>query len=92
MDSILIGSITIIGAIGGTMFFVGSLISALTAIGNKQYLFGFLSVIFLPTSLVYCAFNWDKASYPGKLVYSGAVLLFISGCILIFGFKVTSNV
>ena len=91
MESLIIASITTLGAIGVAIFFVGSLISALTALGNKQYFLGILSIIFLPTSLIYCALNWDKASYPGKLVYIGAGLLVISIVVLIFGFDVNST-
>ncbi|TAP39056.1 hypothetical protein EYS00_14265 [Alteromonas sp. KUL49] len=57
--------------LGITLFFVGSLISALTAIGNKQHIFGIATILFLPLSLIYCALNWKTASYSGKLVYSG---------------------
>ena len=56
---------------GIALFFVGSLISALTAIGNKQHVFGFATLLFLPLSLIYSALNWKIASYSGKLVYSG---------------------
>jgi hypothetical protein len=70
--------ILIIGGIGVSLLFVGSLVSALTAIGNKQYIFGFGTLMFFPLSLVYCALNWNKASYPGKLVFSGAAICLIS--------------
>ena len=64
--------ITIIFIALGIMFlFVGSLISAATALGNNQRAFGWGTILFLPLSLVYCALNWDKAAYPGKMVFGG---------------------
>jgi hypothetical protein len=72
----------VIGSIGATMLFVGSVISMATAFGNRQYFMGILLLLFFPASLLYCALNRDKAAYPGKLVYTGAVLL-IGGLVAI---------
>lgn len=63
---------------GAALFFVGSLMSALVAIGNKQYVFGFATFFFIPLSLIYCVLNWKIASYSGKLVYSGFSICIVS--------------
>jgi uncharacterized MAPEG superfamily protein len=68
----------VIGSVGATLLFVGSLISMLTAFGNKQYFMGILLALFFPASLIYCALNWKRTAYPRKLVYTGGVLLVAS--------------
>jgi len=73
------------GSIGLMLFVIGSIFSAVVALGNKQYLFGWSVFLFLPLSLVYCAIHWDIASYSGKMVYSGAVLLAITAIVLKIG-------
>ena len=73
----------IVVGIGITLFFVGSLIAVLTALGNKQYVFGIATLLFFPLSLIYCALNWSKAAYPGKMVYGGAALCLLSYIALI---------
>jgi len=67
-------------AIGGAVAFVGYLLSLLTALGNKQYAFGISMLILFPISVVYCAFNWDKASHPGKLLIGGLSTMILSVC------------
>lgn len=79
--------VVIFGSIGLALFFVGGLFSLLTAFGNKQYLFGIAILLFLPTALVYCGLNWEKAAYPGKMVYSGFALTAVSAAVLfVLGF------
>jgi hypothetical protein len=73
------------GSIGLMLFVIGSIFSAVVAIGNKQYLFGWAVFIFLPLSLVYCARHWDIASYSGRMVYWGAGLLALTAIILKVG-------
>jgi len=75
MDSAVLIVAMIVGSVGATLLFVGSVISMLTAFGNKQYFMGILIALFFPASLIYCALNWERAAYPGKLVYTGGVLL-----------------
>jgi len=70
------------GSIGLMLLVVGSIFTAIVALGNKQNLFGWSVFLCFPISLVYCAMNWDKASYSGKMVYSGALLLAITAIIL----------
>lgn len=72
----------ITGSIGLMLFIVGSIFSMVTAFGNQQKVFAFAILFFLPLSLVYCAKHWDKASYSGKMVFSGTVLLLITAVIL----------
>lgn len=72
----------VIGSIGATLLFVGSIISMATAFGNRQYFMGILLALFFPASLIYCALNWERAAYPGKLVYTGAALLVVGLIVL----------
>ena len=73
------------GSIGLMLFVIGSIFSAVVALGNKQYLFGWSIFLFLPVSLFYCSKHWDIASYSGKMVYSGAALLAVTAIILKIG-------
>lgn len=70
------------GSIGLMLFVIGAIFSAVVALGNKQHLFGWAIILFLPVSLIYCAKHWSIAAYSGKMVYSGAALLAITAIIL----------
>jgi len=82
MSSFVLVMAMVIGSIGATMLFVGSVISMAMAFGNRQYFMGILLFLFFPASLFYCALNRDRAAYPGKLVFTGAALL-IGGLVAI---------
>ena len=73
------------GSIGLMLFVIGSIFSAIVALGNKQYLFGWSVFLCFPMSLVYCVMHWDKAAYSGKMVYTGAFLLALTAIILKVG-------
>jgi hypothetical protein len=73
------------GSIGLMLFVIGSIFTAVVALGNKQHLFGWTVFLFFPLSLVYCAMHWDTAAYSGKMVYSGVSLLAITAIILKIG-------
>jgi hypothetical protein len=73
------------GSIGLMLLVIGSIFAAIVALGNKQHLFGWSVFLCFPLSLVYCAMNWDKAAYSGKMVYSGAFLLAVTAIILKVG-------
>ena len=73
------------GSIGLMLFVIGSIFSAVVALGNKQHLFGWSIILFLPISLICCAKHWDIASYSGKMAYSGAGLLSLTAIILKIG-------
>jgi hypothetical protein len=73
------------GSIGLMLFVIGAIFSAVVALGNKQHLFGWSIILFLPASLIYCAKHWDIASYSGKMVYSGAALLLVTAIVLKIG-------
>jgi len=70
------------GSIGGMLFIVGSIFSAIVALGNKQYVFGWSVILLLPVSLLYCALNWNKSAYAGKMVYTGTGLLLVTLVVL----------
>ncbi|NQZ89607.1 MAG: hypothetical protein HRT54_18680 [Colwellia sp.] len=73
------------GSIGLMLLVIGSIFTAVVALGNKQHIFGWSVFLCFPLSLVYCAMNWDKSSYSGKMVYTGAALLALTAIILKFG-------
>jgi len=73
------------GSIGLMLLVIGSIFTAVVALGNKQHIFGWSVFLCFPLSLVYCAMNWDKASYSGKMVYTGSSLLALTAVILKFG-------
>lgn len=73
------------GSMGLMLFVIGAIFTGVVALGNKQHLLGWAVILFLPFSLIYCAMNWDKAAYSGKMVYSGAGLLCLTAIILRLG-------
>lgn len=85
MGDFLVITALISGAIGLMLLIVGSVFTGLVAIGNNQKIYGWLIFLCFPLSIVYCAFNWDKAAYSGKMVFSSTVLLSITAIILKIG-------
>lgn len=81
MDSLVIFTL-ISGSIGIMLFLIGSIFTAIVAIGNGQKIYGWSIIVFLPVSLVYCATNWDKSAYSGKMVFSGAFFMIVTAIIL----------
>lgn len=73
------------GSIGLMLFVIGSIFSAVVALGNKQHVFGWSIILFLPISLIYCGKHWDIASYSGRMVYAGGALLALTAIILKIG-------
>lgn len=73
------------GAIGLMLFIVGAVFSAIVAIGSDQKVFGWCIFLFLPLSLIFCAKNWEIASYSGRMVFSGTLLLSITAIIFKIG-------
>lgn len=71
------------GSVGLMLLVVGSIFTAIVALGNNQKIYGWVIVLFMPVSLIYCATNWDKAAYSGKMVFSSAILLSITAIIII---------
>lgn len=70
------------GSTGLMLFLVGSIFTAIVALGNKQKVYGWSIILFMPISIMYCATHWNKASYSGKMVFSGTFLLLITAIIL----------
>jgi hypothetical protein len=68
----------ILAGIGAALFYVGSLIAAVTAFRHKQYAYGALSLLIFPVSIAYCLHYRDKGAYAAKLLLSGALLVLIS--------------
>ncbi len=64
------------------LFLVGSIFTAIVALGNQQKIYGWAMILFMPLSIIYCATHWDKASYSGKMVFSGTFLLLVTAIIL----------
>ncbi|XQW83547.1 hypothetical protein ACOYR1_10305 [Thalassotalea piscium] len=82
MDQIAVIITLLCGSIGLMLFVIGSIFTAVVALGNQQKIYGWFIFLFMPLSLIYCATHWDKASYSGKMVFSGFVLLLITAGIL----------
>jgi hypothetical protein len=62
---------------GAALFFVGSLIVAVTAFGHKQYAYGVLSLLFFPLSIAYCVQYREKGAYASKFLIGGALLVVV---------------
>ncbi|MBT1451560.1 hypothetical protein KJ365_11775 [Glaciecola sp. XM2] len=71
----LVVAVTMLGAVGITLFFVGSLITVAAAFANNQKVFAIACILFLPLTTVYCLMHRDHASYPAKYVFSGIALV-----------------
>lgn len=71
----LVIAVTMSGAIGITLFFVGSLITIAAAFANNNTLFAIACIIFMPLTTIYCLLNWQRTRYPAKYVFSGLALL-----------------
>lgn len=78
---------TIFLAIGIMFVFIGWLMSAATALGNHQVVIGWASVLFMPLSILYCVLNWDKASYPGKMMFAGIGLIALGSAFFVYNFQ-----
>jgi hypothetical protein len=64
--------------IGAALFYVGSLIAAVTAFRHKQYVYGALSLLFFPVSIAYCLQYTNKGTYAAKFLLGGALLMLIA--------------
>jgi len=60
--------------IGGTLFFVGTIISLAYAFSDGRR-WGFAVLLLPGFQYIYCFINWKKASYPGKLLLGALVFL-----------------
>jgi hypothetical protein len=69
--------VILIVSLAGTLVFVGSLFAIVYAFGQNTW-WG-LGVLLIPFfSLFYCARNWDRAAYPGKMLIAGLTLMGVS--------------
>lgn len=60
-----------------TLVFVGNLFAIAYAFGQSVW-WG-IGVLFIPLfSVVYCARNWTRAAYPGKMIYYGLGALLLT--------------
>jgi len=84
MDLVLIVIFGVLVSIGVMLFFVGGLVSGITALGNRRYIWGVFIFLFLPLALIYCLLNWQVANYPGKLILFGTVILLLSCIVFTF--------
>ncbi|TLU66675.1 hypothetical protein FE810_03955 [Thalassotalea litorea] len=82
MDLWLSVTILCLGAVGLMLVIVGSLFSAIHALGKKQYVFGWLNFLFLP-AILYCALHWRDAQYPARLTFGGLALLLVTGLLIL---------
>lgn len=68
-------AVTMLGAIGITLFFVGSLIAIASAFAKQRQVFAIACLLFLPLTFFYCLFYWQQSRYPARYVFSGVGLL-----------------
>ncbi len=85
MEHFWVISALLSGAIGLMLFAVGSIFTAITALGKRNKLWGWCTLLVWPISLIYCAKYWKETAYSAKMVYSGAILLCITFIILKVG-------
>ena len=71
MDTVFVMLVVLILSVGLTLWFVGSLVALITALGNRQWFWGIGMLCFLPSSVVYCWVQRDIAAWPRKLVSIG---------------------
>ena len=64
--------------IGAALFVVGSLIVAVTAFGNKHYIYGALALLFFPLSIAYCLQYREQGAYASKYLISGSLVIAIA--------------
>ena len=78
MMSFLLTVLIILVCAGIALIFVGWVVTAVTALGNRHHVFGVLSFLLAPVALIYCAINRDQTAYPRRLLLWGFALLLVS--------------
>ena len=78
MMSLLLTLLIIVACAGVALIFVGWIVTAVTALGNRHYVLGLLSFLLAPVAVVYCAIYRDQTAYPRRLLLWGFALLLIS--------------
>jgi hypothetical protein len=73
----LIGLLVIVFSIGVALCFVGLMVSLMTALGNKNWLWAAGMLAVFPMAAVYCLRRWQIAAWPGKMLLSGMGLLIL---------------
>ncbi|MES9991830.1 MAG: hypothetical protein ABW098_07745 [Candidatus Thiodiazotropha sp.] len=75
--------VILVVSLAATLIFVGNLFAIIYAFGQSVW-WG-VGVLLIPLfSVVYCARNWERASYPGKMLYAGLAALVLTYLALIF--------
>lgn len=66
--------VILVVSLAATLIFVGNLFAIAYAFGQSTW-WG-IGVLLIPLfSIVYCARNWERAAYPGKMIYAGLAAL-----------------
>ncbi|MBT3028622.1 MAG: hypothetical protein KME48_15820 [Candidatus Thiodiazotropha sp. (ex Ctena orbiculata)] len=66
--------VILVVSLAATLIFVGNLFAIVYAFGQSVW-WG-IGVLHIPLfSIVYCARNWERAAYPGKMIYAGLAAL-----------------
>jgi hypothetical protein len=76
-SSWLIGLLVIVFSIGVALCFVGLMVSLMTALGNKNWLWAAGMLAAFPVAALYCLRRWQIAAWPGKMLLSGMGLLIL---------------
>lgn len=102
MNPLWLVGLTITGSIGLALMFVGVLMALLTALGNKQYVYGalfcallivpmvlgrsiprmgFLLILLIPVTFIYCYQHPKTSVYAIKLLLPGVAISAITGLV-----------
>jgi predicted Kef-type K+ transport protein len=61
------------GAIGLTLFGIGSIVSVITALGNKHWAWGVAILLFAPVAFLYCYIHSDVTDWPRSLLMKSLI-------------------
>jgi FtsH-binding integral membrane protein len=78
--------VILVVSVAGTLVFVGNLFAIIYAFGHN--LWWGISVLLIPLfSVIYCARNWQRAAYAGKMLYAGLVGIGLTYLLLVIMVK-----
>jgi len=84
MDSVLsnpyiLMAVGVTGTIGLAFCWFGVLTAALTALGNKRWIWGISTIILGPITGIPYTFAYKEADYPRSLMIKGLSLILLAG-------------
>ena len=91
METTITVIVALVFATGVSLCFVGILMAALTALGNKRYAAGICIFLFYPFALIYVWQCKKEAEYPFKLLVSGTAILVALFIAIVIYIKLIGN-